>query len=237
MFQEIRRYGLSEELLFGENINFVLEFLNLKDLADLFVRVGQDLLSPHLILYYLKPATKGPDHTADDEAIRARPSEKNMLFVSELDKAIHKFARCCSPYPGQDQLVAILSERGTTFHRQDCQDLFQKHDLQPQQFLEVVWNKNTVWRHPLLFHINVFLETVHSLIPALARTPSNIALRNLESYADRHEQPMVRLTVQFRDFSEAERFFACLPKNRASIEDYWRAEGPLGIQTGHPDKT
>jgi GTP diphosphokinase / guanosine-3',5'-bis(diphosphate) 3'-diphosphatase len=226
LLQEIRRHGLSEDLLSGENIRFMLEILNLKDLPELFVRLGQDLLSPHLILYYLKPAPPGPDCPLDQDDLESHPVEGNILYVSELDKAIHKFARCCNPYPGQNQLVAILSERGTTFHRKDCQDLVLKHDLQPQQLLEVTWNKEVIWRYPLVFHIQILLETVHSLIPAITRAPSNILIRSLESFVDKHDQPLVRLAVQLRDFSEAQRFFLCLPKNRAAIEDYGREEGP-----------
>ena len=65
----------------------------------------------------------------------------------------------------------------------------------------------------------------HSLIPAIARAPSNVLIRHLESGVDRNDQPLVRLTVQLRDFAEAQRFFLCLPKNRVAIEDYGRDEG------------
>jgi GTP diphosphokinase / guanosine-3',5'-bis(diphosphate) 3'-diphosphatase len=226
LMQEVRRHGLPDEILNGENTYFVLEFLNLKDLSELFVRVGQDLLSPHLILYYLKPPPPGADHVAHRGSLKLLPPERNTLAVSELDRAIHKFARCCNPYPGQDDLVAILSERGTTFHHKECKDLLQRHDLQPQQLLDVKWNKDAPWRFSLSFHVHVSLETLHSLIPALARAPSNITIQEIGSYLDKHDQPLVKLTVQLRDFSEAQRFFACLPRNRSAIEDYGRQEGP-----------
>jgi len=230
LMQEIHRHGLPNEILVGENIYFVLEFLNLKELPELFIRVGQDLLSPHLILYYLKPPPQGTDQIAHHGSLKSLPLERNTLAVSELDRAIHKFARCCNPYPGQHDLVAILSERGTTFHHKECKDLLQRHDLQPQQLLDVEWNKDAVWRHPLSFHVHVLLETLHSLIPALARAPSDILIQDLGSFVDKHDQPMVKLTVRLKDFAEAQRFFSCLPKNRSSIEDYGREEGPRRLQ-------
>lgn len=225
LLQEFRRHGLSEDIVEREDFRDLLEVIPAKDLEDLYTRLGQDLISPHLILYYLKPAFSAANQGQVEDAIGPHPSERNILAVSELDKAVHKFARCCNPYPGQDQVVAILSERGTTFHRRGCRDVVLKHDLQPQQLLDVVWNKEQPWRHPLSFHIQVSLETVHSLIPAIARAPSNVLIRHLESGVDRNDQPLVKLTVQLRDFAEAQRFFLCLPKNRVAIEDYGRDEG------------
>jgi GTP pyrophosphokinase len=237
LVQELRRHGFSEDLLSGEDIHFVLEFLNIKDLQELLTRVGQDLLSPHLILYYLGPPSQALDDSAGQKAIKSLPFERNTLSVSELDKAIHKFARCCNPHPGQDEVVAILSERGITFHRGNCTDLLQKHDLKPQQFLNVAWDKDVVWRHPLTFHVHVLLEKLHSLLPALARTPPNILIEYLEGLMDKHGQPMVSLLVQLKDFSEAQLFFSCLPVNRASIEGYGREEGLRRLGTIGPEQT
>jgi GTP pyrophosphokinase len=238
LLQELRRHGLSEDLLTGEDAHLVLEFLNLKDLPELLTRVGQDLLSPHLILYYLgPPASPRSDDSADQKPIKSLPFERNTLSVSELDKAIHKFARCCNPHPGQDQVVAIMSERGITFHRGSCTDLLQKHDLKPQQFLDVDWSKDVFWRHPLIFHVYVFLETLHSLIPALACTPPSIFIQNTETLVDKHGHPMVSLIVQIKSFSEAQRFFGCLPNGRVTIESYGREEGFRKVRAIGPEQT
>jgi len=236
LLQEFRRNGLPDDLLYGEDMQLVMEFLNIKDLADLFTRVGQDRTSPGVILYYLKAPLSGVDDLAGLEPARSFPLERNKLCISELDKAIHKFARCCNPYPGQEGMVAILSERGITFHRGDCTDLLQKHDLAPQELLDVIWNKDKVWRHPLTFHVHVLMETIQSLLPALARAPSSVTVQSVEGRTDKHDQPMMGLVVQLRDFSEAQRFFACLPRYRTSIEDYGRRGGPRLFPGGIPSR-
>lgn len=226
LLQEIRRHHLSESILEEENLRFVLEFLNLKDLSDLFVRLGQDLISPHLILYYMTPKPADPEKTQRQDSVTTAPREQNVLLVSELDRAIHKFARCCRPYPGQQGVLATLSERGITFHQSDCRDVWLRHDLHPQQLLQVTWNDKIHWRHPLTFHISVSQENLRDFLSDLAAIPPNIAIRKVESSHDRHDHPMVHLSVTFGDYGEARAVFGLLPPEKSIIEAYGREEDP-----------
>jgi len=225
LLQEINRHELPADVLEGENTAYILEFLNIKDLADLYVRVGHDLLSPHLVLYYLEAPhqPKGRAQSYDDAP--SASFERNALIVKELDKAVHKFARCCNPFPGQDGVVATLSERGATFHHRDCRDLRDRHDLQPQQLLDVVWNGSVEWRSAVVFHLQVLQETPASLLPSLASIESNAELLSIQAERDKHDQPLVRLTIQFRDFADTEHFFGLLPPGKIVIEDYGRESG------------
>ncbi|MGA2228986.1 MAG: HD domain-containing protein, partial [Syntrophobacteraceae bacterium] len=106
LLQEIVRHKFSSSVLEGENIRLILEILNLKDLNELYLHIGQDLLTPQLVLYYLE------GHRPDESRKQgeAEAVGQNTLAVSGLDKAVFKFARCCNPLPGQDHVLATLSE-------------------------------------------------------------------------------------------------------------------------------
>jgi GTP pyrophosphokinase len=234
--QELRRHGLPTDMVEREETHLILEFLNLKDISELFARIGQDLLSPHLVLYYLESPRHHRDRPQQLPADSMSAFERNILHMSELDKAIHKFARCCNPYPGQERVVATLSERGATFHHQDCVDLRNRHDLQPQQLLDVTWQKEFQWKHPMTFHLQIPGETPLSLVPCLAQQSSDTYIRNIESTADRNDQPGVRLTIRFRSFEEAERLFRCLPTDRMIVEDYGREEAPGRVHGAHAER-
>ncbi|MFP5214002.1 MAG: TGS domain-containing protein, partial [Acidobacteriota bacterium] len=216
--QEMERLGLPMSMLEGENVRFILELLNLKDIQDLYVRLGQDLIAPKLFLYYLEPPSESPTDVSAH-------SHGNILSISDLDRAIHKFARCCNPYPGQEGIVATLSERGATFHQEDCKDLHDRHGLEPQQMLNVKWNMDACWRHPLLFHLQVGHESLTTLIQSLSDLPPGINIRKLESGFNRHDQPIVLATVSFRSFKDTLAFFKRLPINRSIVEDYGREGG------------
>lgn len=226
LLQEVQRHGFSPEILENENTQLILEFHNIKNLSELFVRVGQDLLSPHVVLYYfISPQSKDKEQNQSADK-RLSFHDRNVLTVADLDKGIHKFARCCNPFPGQQNVLAVLSERGITFHHKDCSDLLDRHNLQSQRLLEIEWDRETPWRHPLVFHLRVTRENLQSLISSLANISSTAHIQNLTSEMDKHGQPLVLVNVKLQSFVEAYDFFRCLPADRITIDGYGREEGP-----------
>jgi GTP pyrophosphokinase len=207
-----------------------LEFLNLKDLTDLYVRLGQDLLSPHLVLYYLESPRQARTRTQSHDSPASPSFERNSIIIDELDKAVHKSARCCNPLPGQNQVVATLSERGATFHDACCRGLLDRHDLQPQQLLDVTWNKDASWRSAAVFQFHVIGESPTSLVPLLARISPTTQILSMEFAIDRHEHPMTRISVRLKNFGDADDIFNLLPSGKTVIEDYGREGGARTVR-------
>jgi GTP pyrophosphokinase len=228
LHQEIIRQKHSLKVLEGENIRLILEILNVKDLHELYIQIGQDLFSPKLFLYYVETSQNREEPRKQDEV--KEPEGHNIISVASLDKAIFKFARCCNPLPGQDDVVATLSERGIAFHNRDCQDLYERHALQPQQMLDVRWSTNTVWRHPLVFHIHIFEEDLRGLLQSLAGLPEGIQIRKISSEVDKRDQQMVSVAVILHSFEEAREFFSHLPQERTVVDEFGREGGPKGFE-------
>jgi len=226
LLQEIERHGFSQSILENENTRLILEFHDIKDLAELFTRVGQDLLSPHVVLYYFT-SSQGRDKEKNQTGLRQFSShDMNVLTIPDLDRGIHKFARCCNPFPGQENVLAVLSERGITFHHKGCSDLLYRHDLQPHRLLDVRWDMNTEWSQPLVFRFRVFQQTLPSLIRSLAFLRIDAHMRALLSTKDKYGDPMVIVTVMLQSFGEAKEFFSCFPSAKISLDSYGREEGP-----------
>lgn len=222
--QELMRHGFPGEVLNQEeNVQLVLEVLNVKDLGDLFARIGQDLLSPHAFLYYFKDVglktgdqERAPTHL---EAVHRR----NVILVGEPDPVIHKFARCCRPYPGQEGVVATLSERGVTFHRPTCEDLSERHGLPPQSLLDVVWVKGEPWPQPMVFQVRAIFPTRSALFAALGKIPAGMHVTHLECRMDQPAPLLLNLEAVLRSFEEARRLFECFPDGSAVVENFGRA--------------
>jgi GTP pyrophosphokinase len=221
--QEFSRHGLEVEDLRSERMRLVLEFSNLKDLNDLYARVGQDLLSPHMVLYYFEAPHLEREPAHGHREAPALPFERNTLRIRDLDKTLHKFARCCNPYPGQKGVVATLSERGVTYHHRDCADLRHRHQLQPQQLVAIEWDEEDHWATPLAFALHLADETPVSLLPHLSGLPPTVAIQTIEASLDKHGQSAVRMVIEFSGFEDARRVFESLLPERVTIEDYRKA--------------
>ncbi|MFZ0942830.1 MAG: HD domain-containing protein [Syntrophobacteraceae bacterium] len=227
LLQEIVRHKFSSSVLEGENIRLILEILNLKDLNELYLQIGQDLLTPQLVLYYLEGHR--PDESRKQS--EAEAAGQNTLAVSSLDKAVFKFARCCNPLPGQDHVLATLSERGVTFHHRDCQDLHERHSILVQQMLQVHWDLNMPWRHPLAFQVQIIECGIRDLLPVLAGMPEAVRIQRITSGLDKHNKEFVSISVTFHNFAEARKFFSQLPIEKTVVEDFGREGGPRTQQT------
>lgn len=218
LLQEIVRHKLSAAVLEGENMRLILEVLNVKDLQELYLQIGQDLVSPQVVLYYLEGHR--PDEARKQEQVEEEC--RNTLAVSGLDKAVFKFARCCNPLPGQDHVLATLSERGVTFHHRDCRDLHERHSLLVQQMLRVHWDFAASWRHPLVFHIQVVETSIRDLLGMLSGMPEEAPILQIAGGQDKHKRQFVSLSVLFHNFAETGRFFSRMPAEKTTIEDFGR---------------
>ncbi|SPF48329.1 Metal dependent phosphohydrolase [Syntrophobacter sp. SbD1] len=218
LLQEIVQHKLSSSVLEGENIRLILEILNVKDLQELYLHIGQDLVSPQLVIYYLEgQKVEGPGRQGEAEGMG-----RNTLTVSSLDKAVFKFARCCNPLPGQDHVLATLSERGITFHHRDCHDLHERHSLLVQQMLQVHWDLGAPWRHPLAFRVQIGRMGIRELLPVLSGMPGDVRIEQMTSGLDKHGHEFVSLSVVFHNFGEVRQFFGRLPSEMTVVEDFGR---------------
>jgi guanosine-3',5'-bis(diphosphate) 3'-pyrophosphohydrolase len=230
LIQEMERHHLSSDILEVENVRLILEILNIRDLPDLCARIGQDRQSPHAFLYYLRDDVQHHPHPSGKQATAlALPGEQNRICLAKLDNAVHKFARCCRPYPGQADLVATLSERGVSIHRRDCHEL-KRYGMQPADLLQVTWDCGVSWLQPMVFHVSVQHTTIASLLGSFGRMSAQFDIDKLENRIDSHGAPYVQLTIVFHSLPEARRFFEFLPLGESLIEWYGRHEWWMGTE-------
>lgn len=220
LFQELAHHGFPREVLEGEEVPLILEVLNVKSLEDLFVMVGQDLVSPDAFLYYLQDRSKKPTPRSRIHLEEGEDHERNVLVVNALDPAVHKFAGCCHPYPGERHVLATLSVRGITFHRSRCSDLQERHGLPPHKLLEVSWVDDCRWESPMTVWFKVSATEKQGLLPLLGTIPQGIEVRKLEGQFRKDAPQWASLQVVLGNFQEARRLFECFPSGAVVVEKY-----------------
>jgi len=142
--RKLRDKGINfNEIIKKENIKEILASLDIRSLDEFYRAVGFGNISVNVLIKILKPETEllTADKASRIEKIinNIRKDElKNAVVVKGLSDIMTRFAKCCSPLPGEIISGYITRGRGITIHKHDCPHLL---EVDPQRKIEVEWDK------------------------------------------------------------------------------------------------
>ena len=112
--------------------------LNLKNLEELFIRIGNGYESATHVVNLLKPEIPEPETKPADDADRKRKSAGPAIQIeNDIDLGMTRIMKCCNPIPG-DQVVGYLTRgRGVSVHRSGCARILDE----PERLLAVKWTE------------------------------------------------------------------------------------------------
>ncbi len=147
---EARRlnYTLSH-LTKNEFLEPVYKRYSLRSLDDLCITVGLGALSSGQVINRLieeyKKANKLTEPTPvivsqprDGERKKTTESHSHGVIVEGEPGMLVRFARCCTPLPGDDIVGYITRGRGVSVHRRDCTNMSDMM-VEPERFIPVRW--------------------------------------------------------------------------------------------------
>ena len=143
--RELRRAGMSlARLLESGALAEVARGDARGSVDELFSRVGYGRLPAVQVLRKLDPnAAPEPEAKPRRRSFFRReraPSSGSGIRVSGMSDVLVRFARCCSPLPGDEAIGFITRGRGVTVHVKDCRKIF---ELDPQRRVDVEWDAKT----------------------------------------------------------------------------------------------
>jgi guanosine-3',5'-bis(diphosphate) 3'-pyrophosphohydrolase len=178
--KEFRKYGMSVTKKLNDNIvmdNEELRKSGANDLEDLYVRVGYGKVLPKHVVQALEPEAKTITEKQADEnfitkayksAVQRKKKSRSIISVDGMDDILVRFAKCCSPIPGDPIKGFISRGRGITIHKADCEKVFAiDHDRE----VDVEW---TVKSAPEGVERIVRLRVVANDIPGLLKLMSDV---------------------------------------------------------------
>ena len=126
----------------SHSLEQVLGAFGVTRLDELFILVGEDLLSPHKVLEKLHP-----DAVMDESVVvrskTARSSSKPSLTIrGDNSGTAVTMARCCHPLPGESIVGIFTTGKGVTVHTIGCATLNKFNDT-PELWLDVDWEGDT----------------------------------------------------------------------------------------------
>jgi GTP diphosphokinase / guanosine-3',5'-bis(diphosphate) 3'-diphosphatase len=149
--REAKKYRLAPAaLLTSDEMKKLVGELGFPSADDLLASIGYGKTSIQQVLGKLAPATVH-DTDAATETKPARPARKGegpAVRIRGVDDLLVRFAKCCSPVPGDGIVGFITRGRGLTVHARDCLTVA-KNVLDKERLVAVEWGAAEPAKRPV----------------------------------------------------------------------------------------
>ena len=192
-------------------LTIVAQEMNFDSDDDLYAAVGYAHITPRKVLNRLyailhpgMPAPGTPKQqiqpqAAENSTEQHKPSTYGVS-IAGVDGVLMRFAKCCTPVPG-DPIVGYISRgQGITVHRADCPNV---PNMEPERIISVHWDGEVV-EQPYDAGIFILAKNVSGMLASIARAiaEKNINISNLSVKTLIDGRSNMHLVVQVRNATE-----------------------------------
>lgn len=174
---------------------------------DLLAGIGYGKLSAAMVVGKLVPekAVEKAPESVFEEAARPltgaprSPRSTHGVVVRGVDNVLVRFARCCSPVPGDSIVGYITRGRGVSVHREDCPNIAAMMAEDEGRQLDVSWDMGNSTSYP------VEIEMEASDSPGLLSGVMNAVLEMkahvsaVNARTGRNRTALINMTVEIDD--------------------------------------
>ena len=117
----------------------------------------------------------------DSDAVKQNRHSVNGVIVEDIDSCMIKFAKCCTPVPGDDIVGFITKGFGVSVHRSDCPNAANRHlPIQAARWVPVYWANQD--DHPFETTLELDCITRDGLLLDVATTMTTARVRVKELF-------------------------------------------------------
>jgi GTP pyrophosphokinase len=204
--KELRRQDLDLALFLKSSL--LLEAgkrFNINSEEDLYVSVGVGAITPQQVVSKLKEEYRKKEGLPEREAIKEFTPPKKVgktgkgVRIDGIDNLLLRFAKCCTPVPGDNIVGVVTRGRGVSIHRRDCHNV--KNSSAALKLLDAEWEENAEGLYPVEIEVTG-MDSSHFLsdvVNAVAESKVNISALNARRTRDRLTS--IRMTVTVKDIN------------------------------------
>lgn len=227
---EAKRQSVNlSSLLSKENVEPLLKKYAFVDLEDIYAAVGYGGLTSNNIVTRLreeqqrreKPAvipqlaSEVPDA---HKKVRNVKSDQGIFVVGEPGMLV-RFAKCCSPLPGDEIVGYITRGRGVTVHKADCINVLSEID--GQRLIEVSWDGETKTSYSgtiqiIAYDRNKLLADLTLFISGL-----DVTITEISAKSNRNSTCTITLTLKVNSREELDKIIKLI-SNRMDVIEVFR---------------
>lgn len=203
----------------GANFEALLKEHGCNNGDDLFILVGYGKVTPNQVGQFLLPEAPEKEEASEESylqkvlksAIQKRKKTRSIISVDGMDDVLVRYAKCCSPIPG-DSIVGFISRgRGITVHRADCEKAF---ELDSNRQVEVEWTDNSAREADRMVRVRVVSHDQSGLLKGMTEVFSahGVNIHNAQIKTTRDKKAICIFDVSVRDTKQLSEVIHALQK-------------------------
>ncbi len=118
---------------------------NYKTPDDMFAAIGAGDLKPTHVAHIAQKLLQPKEQQLDLRLSTPKAEQQQLdqgrddIRIKGVGRLLTNIAHCCNPVPGDPIVGYITVGRGVSIHRQDCMNVLQLEDMEPNRIIEVSW--------------------------------------------------------------------------------------------------
>jgi guanosine-3',5'-bis(diphosphate) 3'-pyrophosphohydrolase len=219
--KEFRKFGLSfQKHMHSQTMKAAVESLKTKDFDDLVSKVANGRISAQQVIEFFVPKEDLKENelqAAEEPSKRKRLKKEGKpggVLIKGVDDIMTKFAKCCSPVPG-DRIVGFITRgRGVTVHTADCPNVI---DLPAERMVDVQWDvsQESIYNAKIIVVCENKKGMLASIAQAIANSEANISEGVLKIMED--NKARCEFELQIKNLEHLKRVIRAVEKERDVI--------------------
>ena len=211
----------------------ILKKFNMSDLDDVYASIGYGGITTGQVTNKLREQAKKEAKAAAaaerlerlEEEQQSRPENRNNgkgVIVEGDTGMVVRFARCCTPLPGDDIIGYVTRGRGVSIHRRDCPNI---EDLlmDPERVVKAEWANNAKSSYTATIQVVADERTGLLMDVSQVLAGMNISITAMTAKVDKANQNIIQIQLSF-DVSSTEQLNNIIKSMRKvrSVKEVYR---------------
>ncbi|HEU19195.1 MAG TPA: bifunctional (p)ppGpp synthetase/guanosine-3',5'-bis(diphosphate) 3'-pyrophosphohydrolase [Deltaproteobacteria bacterium] len=191
---------------------------------DLLALIGYGKISAKYIVNRIMPEEEVKEEIpVEKQKKKTKKSADAGISITGVDDVMVRFARCCTPLPGDDVVGYITRGRGVSVHVATCPGV---QEMDPERLVDVKWNIGQKQAFPV--NIRVICIDKRGLLSELSNVISNLGINISSANIDtiRGENATCDFELDVSDLDQFNTLVSALRKLK-SVQTIERLRGSL----------
>lgn len=130
----------------------------------------------------------------------AEAKNRNGIVVKGIHDVAVRFAKCCSPVPGDEIVGFVTRGRGVTVHRTDCVNIVNLNSIERERLIDAEWDKpsSAFKEEKYLVEISIYANNRTGLLVDISKVMSEKDLDVISMNVRTNKQQKATIDMGFR---------------------------------------